>query len=129
MAKSKCISIVAWDKGTPDTYGNTKHNVKFEDGTEGIYNGKKEKPYFAVGKESEYEVEDKAWSNGQQYKKITPPKKSFAPNTPGGSPTPPVAKLFNLKSKCLDLSIKTIRLMEKHCKLWIFDNKMSKKVR
>lgn len=107
MGKSKVVSLVAWEKGTPDQYGNVKFNITFEDGVTGVYNGKPAKPFFTVGSVCDYAVENKTWSNGKEYVKVTPPPKD------GNIPNRAVLSNDDIPFECLVLSVNYIKEMHK----------------
>lgn len=83
MKKAKTIQIVKMDK--KDSYGNTSFIITLDNGESGFYTSKSEdQTKFIIGKETEYNIEQKQGSKGP-YNKITLPQSDFKPGG-GGRP-------------------------------------------
>jgi len=58
-----------------DNYGNYSFIIDFDNGDGGFYNSKSEdQTKFVVGKEAEYNIEEKVGTSGKKYNKITLPQ-------------------------------------------------------
>lgn len=82
MKKAKCIKITKMDK--KDNYGNTSFIIDLENGDSGFFRSKDEnQTKFAVGQETEYNIEEQTGQTGKKYYKITIPQ-SEKPSFGGG---------------------------------------------
>jgi hypothetical protein len=88
MKKGLVTKITKYDK--KDNYGNVSFLVEFANTDKGFFSTKDEnQTKFVVGKDAEYNIEEKTSGAGKQYFKITLPQSE---NTfkPGGSGRPPI---------------------------------------
>lgn len=73
MKKSKVTKVTKFDK--VDSYGNTSFSIELENGDKGFFSTKsQEQTKFVVGKEAEYNIEEKEAKKGGTYFKITLPQ-------------------------------------------------------
>lgn len=88
MNKSKVTKVTKLDK--QDSFGNTTYVIEFDNLDKGFYTSKSaEQNKFVVGKEVEYEIEQKVGKTGKEYFKITLPKQDGGGGWKGGGGRPP----------------------------------------
>lgn len=81
-----------------DNYGNYSFIIDFDNGDGGFYSSKNEdQTKFVVGKEAEYEIEQKEGSAGKKYFKITLPKSDFQSGSAfkGKAPVDPKVQMIS----------------------------------
>lgn len=81
---SKVTKLEPWDNAKPDDYGNLMYNIEFENGDSGAYRGNPNKLSFAVGRESEYEINEVTSKNGKKYTKVSKPQQQGSGFSRGG---------------------------------------------
>lgn len=95
MKKAKTTNIVKMDK--KDSYGNTSFIITLDNGDSGFYTSKsEEQTKFIIGKETEYNIEQKQGSKGF-YNKITIPQSenSFQGGFKGKSAPDPKTQMIS----------------------------------
>lgn len=95
MKKGKTTNIVKMDK--KDSYGNTSFIITLDNGDSGFYTSKsEEQTKFIIGKETEYNIEQKQGSKGF-YNKITIPQSenSFQGGFKGKSAPDPKTQMIS----------------------------------
>jgi hypothetical protein len=108
MKKAKVTKVTKFEK--KDNYGNTSFQIELENGDKGFYTSKsEEQTKFVVGKECEYNIEEKEGKTGKKYYKITIPQSENAFTGGGGfkskAPEPRIQMISFAMSYSKDLVV------------------------